>query len=43
MDPGQKVELDFFTSDNSGDYVVLIRGVGEDGTIMQGKCYFSVE
>jgi len=43
IDPGQKVELDFFTSDNSGDYVVLIRGVGEDGTILQGKCYFSVE
>ena len=43
IDPGQKVELDFFTSDNSGDYVLLIRGVGEDGTILQGKCYFSVE
>jgi len=41
--PGQKVKLDFFTSDNNGEYMVLIRGVGEDGTILQGKCYFSVE
>ena len=41
--PGQDLELDFFTSDNSGDYMVLIRGVGEDGSILQGKCDFRVE
>jgi hypothetical protein len=41
--PGQDVELDFFTSDNSGDYMVLIRGIGEDGSILQGKCDFRVE
>ena len=43
IDPSQKIELDFFTSDNSGDYMVLIRGIGEDGTILQGKCDFRVE
>ncbi|MEE9461635.1 MAG: hypothetical protein V3V53_07375 [Bacteroidales bacterium] len=41
--PGQDLELDFFTSDNSGDYMVLIRGVGEDGSILQGKCNFQVD
>ncbi len=41
--PGQDLELDFFTSDNNGDYEVLIRGIGKDGSILQGKCYFSVE
>jgi len=40
---GQDLELDFFTSDNNGDYIILIRGVGEDGTILQGKCDFRVE
>jgi hypothetical protein len=41
--PGQDLELDFFTSDNNGEYMVLIRGIGEDGSILQGKCYFRVE
>jgi hypothetical protein len=41
--PGQKVELDFFTPDNGGDYIVLIRGFDKDGTILQGKCDFRVE
>jgi len=41
--PGQDLELDFFTSDNNGDYEVLIHGIGKDGSILQGKCYFSVE
>jgi len=41
--PGQAITLDFFTSNSNGDYMVLIRGVGKDGTILQGKCYFSVE
>jgi len=41
--PGQQLELNFFTSDNNGDYEILIRGIGKDGSILQGKCYFSVE
>jgi hypothetical protein len=43
IDPGQKTGLEFFTSDNSGDFMVLIRGVAEDGSILQGKCDFRVE
>ena len=43
IDPGQDVELDFFTSDSHGEYMVLIRGVDKDGTILQGRCYFTVE
>jgi hypothetical protein len=43
IDPGQQVELDFFTADNSGDYMVLIRGVADDGSILQGRCDFRVE
>lgn len=43
IDPGKEVALDFFSSDDSGEYMVLIRGVGKDGTILQGKCYFQVE
>jgi hypothetical protein len=41
--PDQDIGLDFFTSDNSGDYIVLIRGVAEDGSILQGQCNFIVE
>ncbi len=41
--PGENAELDFFTSDNSGDYMVLIRGIMEDGSILMGKCDFRVD
>lgn len=43
IDPGKEVALDFFSSDDSGEYMVLIRGVDKDGTLLQGKCYFQVE
>jgi hypothetical protein len=41
--PGQAVELEFFTADNSGEYRVLVRGVAIDGTILRGECNFRVE
>jgi hypothetical protein len=41
--PGQETMLDFYTSDNSGEYRVLIRGVAPDGSILQGSCEFRVE
>ena len=41
--PGQETRLDFYTSDNSGDYRVLVRGVATDGTLLQGSCEFRVE
>jgi hypothetical protein len=43
VSPGQQIMLDFYTSDNSGDYRVLIRGVAPDGSILQGSCDFRVE
>jgi hypothetical protein len=38
-----KAELEFYTSDRKGQYMVLIRGVSEDRKIIKGKCYFNVE
>jgi hypothetical protein len=43
IDPGKKAELDFFTADISGDYMVLIRGIMDDGSILMGKCEFRVD
>ena len=43
VSPGQEIKLDFYTSDNSGAYRVLVRGVAPDGSILQGSCDFLVE
>jgi hypothetical protein len=43
IDPGRETALDFYTSDNKGEYRVLIRGFSADGSILQGKCDFLVE
>lgn len=37
------VDLSFYTSDKTGQYIILVRGVTDRGTIVEGKCYFSVE
>jgi hypothetical protein len=41
--PGKSVELEFFTADNSGVYQVLVRAVGKDGSLLQGRCEFRVQ
>jgi hypothetical protein len=41
--PGEIISYDFFTSDNTGDYIVIIRGISEEGTILEGHCNFTVE
>ncbi|MBN2349216.1 MAG: hypothetical protein JXJ22_10280 [Bacteroidales bacterium] len=33
----------FFTSDNTGEYIVIIRGISRDGKIVEGKCLFTVK
>jgi hypothetical protein len=38
-----KAALEFYTSDRKGQYIVLIRGISEDGKITEGKCKFRVE
>jgi hypothetical protein len=41
--PGETVSCEFFTSDNSGEYIILVRGITEQGSILEGHCSFSVE
>ena len=38
-----KAGLEFYTSDRKGKYLVLVRGVPEDGKIIEGKSFFNVE
>ncbi len=38
-----KAGLEFYTSDRSGKYMVLVRYVDESGKIIEGKCFFKVE
>ena len=40
---GSEVQINFNTSDVTGDYLVLIRGLSEDGNIIIGKAEFNVE
>jgi hypothetical protein len=40
---GSEVQINFHTSDVTGDYVVLIRGLSEDGNIIVGSTDFRVE
>jgi hypothetical protein len=40
--PGETVSCEFFTSDNSGEYIILVRGITDQGSILEGHCSFSV-
>ena len=35
--------IDFYTSDIPGKYMIIIRGIAEDGKVVQGQCEFIVE
>lgn len=41
--PGETISLEFYTSDNQGEYTVLVRGVSTDGVILSGTCSFNVK
>jgi hypothetical protein len=41
--PSATVTCEFYTSDNTGEYLVIIRGISEQGSILEGRCNFSVE
>jgi hypothetical protein len=41
--PSETISCEFFTSDNTGDYIVVIRGISEGGTILEGHYSFAVE
>jgi len=43
VDAGDTVCLDFFSSDLKGDYMVIIRGITDDGQPMHGECSFTVK
>lgn len=40
---GDTVSLDFFSSDLQGDYMVIVRGITDDGQVMHGECSFTVK
>jgi len=40
---GEPASFDFFSPDNQGQYVVIVRGVSGDGEVVQGECSFTVE
>lgn len=41
--PGEIISYDFFTSDNTGEYIVTIRGITKEGSVTEGHCNFIVE
>ena len=43
MDRGEKNSFDFYTSDNQGEYVVVIHGITANGEILEGQCNFFVK
>jgi hypothetical protein len=40
--PGDKASLEFYTSDNRGEFEVVVRGLTTDGEIIEKKCRFRV-
>ncbi len=43
MDRGEKNSFNFYTSDNQGEYAVVIHGITAEGVILEGQCNFVVK
>ena len=43
IESSDTVCLDFFSFDLKGDYMVIIRGITDDGQPMHGECSFTVK
>ena len=43
MDKDEKAGFNFYTSDNQGEYVIVVRGITADGEILEGECNFVVK
>ncbi len=43
MDRDEKNSFDFYTSDNQGEYVVVVHGITANGEILEGQCNFVVK
>jgi hypothetical protein len=41
--PGETISCEFFTSDNTGEYLVIVRGISEQGSMLEGRCSFTLE
>jgi hypothetical protein len=41
--PGGNARLEFYTSDNKGDYEVIVRGLTPQGQVMEKRCRFTVK
>ena len=41
--PSETISCEFYASDNTGDYIVIVRGISEQGSILEGHCNFTVE
>ena len=41
--PGETISCEFFTSDNTGEYIILVRGITDKGSILEGHCNFTVQ
>ena len=41
--PGKEQSLEFYTSDNRGEYIILLRGVGEENNPVEWQFKFRVE
>lgn len=41
--PGDQAGLEFYTSDNKGEYEVVVHGLTSEGEILEKRCRFSVE
>ena len=42
ISPGKTARIEFNTTDRTGNYLIVIRGVTEEGTIIEGKSVFEV-
>ena len=43
LEPGRSTSLSLTAPDRPGRYLVLIRGLSSDGSLIQGRCSFTVE
>lgn len=41
--PGETLTLEFYTSDRSGEYTVLVRGISSSGNLLQDRTGFTVK
>ncbi|MBA7683008.1 hypothetical protein ES703_91364 [subsurface metagenome] len=43
LNPGQHRNIEFYTADVTGDYILVIRGIADDGSLMEWQFGFTVD